>query len=77
VLSVFFNFDFLAKSQALGVRPLRNQKMLNQHSPLGNTQIHGDGAQTQFISDFALQQGHVQAHEPDTLAYEILMSGSG
>jgi quinol monooxygenase YgiN len=75
-VSVFFlTLIFYGEVSALGVRPLRNQKMSQPpFSLLVTLKFTTTEHKEQFIRDIAPVAAYVQAHEPDTLAYEILLS---
>lgn len=72
---IFLTLIFFSKVSALGVRPLLNQKMSQPpFSLLVTLKFTETEHKEQFLRDFAPVAGHAQAHEPDTLAYEVLIS---
>jgi quinol monooxygenase YgiN len=72
---VLLTLIFYGEVSALGVRPLLNQNMSQPpFSLLVTLHFTATEHKEQFLRDFAPVAAHVQAHEPDTLAYEVLMS---
>jgi quinol monooxygenase YgiN len=75
VLCILLTLIFYGEVSALGVRPLLNQKMSQPPFSLLVTLLFtATEHKEQFLRDFAPVAAHVQAHEPDTLAYEVLLS---
>jgi quinol monooxygenase YgiN len=75
VVCILSTLIFYGEVSALGVRPVLNQKMPQPpFSLLVTLHFTVPKHKEQFLRDFAPVAAHVQTHEPDTLAYEVLLS---
>jgi quinol monooxygenase YgiN len=74
-ICILLTLIFYGEVSAFGVQPLSNQKTSQPpFSLLVTLHFTATEHKEQFLRDFGPVAAHVQAHEPDTLAYEVLMS---
>jgi quinol monooxygenase YgiN len=72
---ILLTLIFYGEVSALRVQPLLNQKMSQPaFSLLVTLKFTATEHKEQFLRDIAPVAAYIQAHEPDTLAYEVLLS---
>jgi quinol monooxygenase YgiN len=72
---ILLTLIFYGEVSALGVRPLLNQKMSQPaFSLLVTLKFTATEHKEQFLLDIAPVAAYIQVHEPETLAYEVLLS---